>query len=69
MPAGPTRRLLAALPDPSRQRTGFYPGGYHMLLRDTQGERVARDITAWAIDRRADLPSGAEAAARAWLAA
>jgi alpha-beta hydrolase superfamily lysophospholipase len=69
VPAGPTRRLLAALPDPSRQRIGFYPGGYHMLLRDTQGERVARDIAAWAIDRRCDLPSGAEAAARAWLAA
>jgi hypothetical protein len=40
-----------------------------MLLRDTQGERVAGDVTAWAIDRRAALPSGAEAAARIWLAA
>ena len=69
VPAGPTRRLLAALPDPAHQRAGFYANGYHMRLRDTQGERVARDITAWAIDRRAALPSGAEAAARAWLAA
>jgi len=69
VPAGPTRRLLAALPDPAQQRAGFYPDGYHMLLRDTQGARVAYDITAWAMDRRATLPSGAEAAARAWLAA
>jgi alpha-beta hydrolase superfamily lysophospholipase len=69
VPAGPTRRLLAALPDAARQRAGFYANGYHMLLRDTQGERVARDVTAWTVDRRAELPSGAEAAARAWLAA
>jgi alpha-beta hydrolase superfamily lysophospholipase len=69
VPARPTRRLLAALPDPGRQRAAFYPDGYHMLLRDLQGERVARDIATWAADRGAPLPSGAEAAARAWLAA
>ncbi len=60
---------MAALPDPDRQRAAFYAEGYHMLLRDMQGERVARDIAAWALDRGAALPSGAEAAARAWLAA
>lgn len=69
VPPTPTRRLLAALPDPGRQRAGFYADGYHMLLRDTQGEKVARDITTWALDRGAPLPSGADAAARTWLAA
>ncbi len=69
VPPGPTRRLLAALPEPSHQRTGFYPEGYHMLLRDLQAETVARDIAAWALDFGAPLRSGAEAAARAWLAA
>ncbi|MBR0672107.1 alpha/beta fold hydrolase [Neoroseomonas soli] len=69
VPAAPTRRLLSALPDPARQRAGFYPEGYHMLLRDTRGDRVARDITAWSMDSRLPLPSGSEAAARAWLAA
>jgi alpha-beta hydrolase superfamily lysophospholipase len=69
VPARPTRRLMAALPDPDRQRAAFYAEGYHMLLRDMQGERVARDIAAWTLDRGATLPSGAEAAARAWLAA
>ena len=69
VPARPTRALLTALPDPARQRAGYYPGGYHMLLRDTQGDVVAQDITAWSKDRRGPLPSGAEAAARAWLAA
>ena len=69
VPARPTRALLNALPNPRLQRAGFYPEGYHMLLRDTQGEMVAQDITTWAKDRTASLPSGAEAAARAWLAA
>ena len=69
VPPGPTRRLLAALPDPARQRAGFYAEGWHMLLRDMQGDKVARDIAAWAKDRRAPLPSGAEDSARAWLAA
>ena len=39
-----------------------------MLLRDTQGETVAHDVATWAMDQRTPLPSGAEAAARAWLA-
>lgn len=69
VPPRATRALLARLPDPARQRAGFYPEGWHMLLRDTRGETVARDIAAWAKDRQAPLPSGAEAAARAWLAA
>ncbi len=69
VPPTPTRSMLAMLPERDRQRIGFYANGYHMLLRDTQGERVARDITAWVTDRAAPLPSGAEAAARAWLAA
>jgi alpha-beta hydrolase superfamily lysophospholipase len=69
VPPGPTRALLAALPDPARQRAGYYAQGWHMLLRDRQAEVVARDIAAWALDPAAPLPSGAEAAARAWLAA
>lgn len=69
VPQRPTRALLAALPAPDRQRAGFYPAGYHMLLRDTQGERVAQDIVTWAKDQRAPLPSGAEDAARTWLTA
>lgn len=67
VPAGPTRRLLAELPDPGRQRIAYYPRGYHMLLRDTQGAMVARDITSWAENPRLPLPSGAEEAARSWL--
>lgn len=68
----PSRRLrafLAALPHGADQRAAFYPEGWHMLLRDTGGEAVAADIAAWIADRAAPLPSGADAAARAWLAA
>ena len=69
VPPDATRRLLASLPDPARQRTGFYAEGWHMLLRDRQGRIVAGDIAAWAKDAAAPLPSGAEDAARAWLSA
>lgn len=69
VPAGPTRALLAELPDREHQRIGYYAEGWHMLLRDTQGRTVAGDVVAWALDHAAPLPSGAEEAARAWLAA
>jgi alpha-beta hydrolase superfamily lysophospholipase len=68
----PPRRLrgfLATLPRGADQRAAYYPEGWHMLLRDTGGQAVARDITAWIADGAAPLPSGADAAARAWLAA
>jgi acylglycerol lipase len=44
---------------------GFYPDGYHMLLRDLQAQAVWRDITAW-IDAKGlgKLPSGADARAK-----
>jgi alpha-beta hydrolase superfamily lysophospholipase len=53
-----TERLPASA-DGSR-RVAYYPNGYHMLLRDLQGETVWRDILAWMDDPRAPLPSGAE---------
>jgi len=37
-----------------------YPDGWHMLLRDLQGETVWRDVAAWIRDHSAKLPSGAE---------
>ncbi|MGH8581196.1 MAG: serine aminopeptidase domain-containing protein [Gammaproteobacteria bacterium] len=41
-------------------RAAFYPGGYHMLMRDRQAPLVLRDINAWIVDRHAPLPSGRE---------
>ena len=41
-------------------RVAFYPKGYHMLLRDLNGDIVANDVAAWIADRKAPLPSGNE---------
>jgi alpha-beta hydrolase superfamily lysophospholipase len=46
----------------------FYPGGYHLLLRDLARAGPIGDIIDWLLDPAAPLPSGAEAAAAAWLA-
>jgi acylglycerol lipase len=44
---------------------GFYPEGYHMLLRDLNANLVWQDITAW-IDAKGSgkLPSGADERAK-----
>lgn len=40
--------LLAKLGDDPA--IGFYPRGYHLLLRDLHAKRVWRDIAAWVLD-------------------
>jgi alpha-beta hydrolase superfamily lysophospholipase len=57
LPKEAVRDMLKLLP---AQNVGVaeYPNGYHMLLRDLDGETVARDIMAWTADRGAKLPSG-----------
>ncbi|MBW8268185.1 alpha/beta fold hydrolase [Caldovatus aquaticus] len=67
VPADPTRRVLRTLPASARARVGYYAEGHHQLLRDRNGPLVARDILAWIEDPAAPLPSGADAAAAAWL--
>jgi alpha-beta hydrolase superfamily lysophospholipase len=53
---------------PPGAKRAFYPDGYHLLLRDLDRATVLGDVIAWMHDPRAPLPSGAEQAARAWLA-
>jgi alpha-beta hydrolase superfamily lysophospholipase len=53
---------------PSGARMAYYPGGYHLLLRDKDRAVVIGDVTAWIADPAAPLPSGAERAAAGWLA-
>jgi alpha-beta hydrolase superfamily lysophospholipase len=53
---------------PPGARTAFYPGGYHLLLRDKERAVVIGDVIAWITDPEAPLPSGAERAAAVWLA-
>lgn len=44
------------------RRLAYYPGGYHMLLRDLDGATVAGDVASWILEPRAMLPSRADAA-------
>lgn len=70
IPADPVRAFVAALPpqDAARDRFAYYRNGYHMLLRDLEGKRVAADVASWIFDRPAALPSRADAieAQRPW---
>ena len=68
VPPAPTAAAVAALPDRGgRVRVVWYAEGWHMLLRDLQGETVWNDILAWIGDPVARLPSGADRDARARL--
>ncbi len=62
----PTEAMLGRLPAGGRprRRLALYEKGFHMLLRDLQGETVWTDIAAWIADGAAPLPSGADK--RAW---
>jgi acylglycerol lipase len=55
-----TARLPPAAGD--RRRLAYYPKGYHLLLRDLDGEGVAADVASWIADPTAPLPSRADAA-------
>jgi len=46
----------------------FYPGGYHLLLRDHERMTPIDDILYWMRNPGATLPSGGQRAAAAWLA-
>jgi acylglycerol lipase len=59
------RQTLRAMPKGAHARVGYYPDGYHLLLRDKEGPKVAADILAWIADPNAPLPSGADHAAPA----
>ena len=62
VPPDASRKMIAKLPDApdGRRRIAVYEDGYHMLLRDLQGDVVMRDILSWIEDPAQDLPSGAD---------
>ena len=62
VPPEAARRTINALPDSAdpRRRVAVYEDGYHMLLRDLQGETVWKDIRAWIDEPGSALPSGAD---------
>ncbi|KAA2213062.1 alpha/beta fold hydrolase [Teichococcus oryzae] len=67
--AGPIRDFLRRAAGDPALRAAYYPEGFHMLLRDRNRATVAGDILAWMAAPATTLPSGADRAAAAWLAA
>ena len=65
VPKEATRAIWTALP-PSARRA-FYPNGYHLLMRDLDRAAPIGDAIAWINHPTTPLPSGADAAAAAWL--
>ena len=62
VPAGPVRSVIAVLPKRDDSRLAFYKNGFHLLLRDKNGPKVAADVAAWIGNHEATLPSGADVA-------
>jgi alpha-beta hydrolase superfamily lysophospholipase len=50
-------------------RIAYYSDGYHLLLRDLSRSKPLGDVLSWMNAPSAPLPSGADRAAQAWLAA
>lgn len=67
VPAVAMRRAWLRMP--AEVRRALYPQGYHLLLRDRDRAALRLDILAWLRDPAGWLPSGADVAAAAWLAA
>jgi acylglycerol lipase len=67
IPSQPTCRLLHGLAAGGDWRFAYYPGGYHMLLRDLQAARVLDDVAHWMLGD-GPLPSGQEASGGDWQA-
>jgi alpha-beta hydrolase superfamily lysophospholipase len=61
IPERPVRSAIEIMPVRPDSKLVFYANGYHLLLRDKDGIVVARDVAAWIADKKAPLPSGAEA--------
>jgi alpha-beta hydrolase superfamily lysophospholipase len=62
IPQEPVRAAIEVMPPRTDSKLAFYKEGYHLLLRDKEGKRVAADVVAWVSDHEAALPSGADAA-------
>ena len=66
VPPRATAATWEALPPATRR--AFYPGSYHLMLRDKGRALPIADILAWIEHPDRPLPSGADTAAKAWLA-
>jgi len=61
IPQAPVKAAIEIMPPRSDSKLAFYKEGYHLLLRDKEGQTVAADVAVWIANHDAPLPSGAEA--------
>jgi len=61
VPEGPLKAMIEVLLPRNDSKLAFYKNGYHLLMRDKDGEKVSADILVWISDHEAKLPSGADA--------
>ncbi len=67
IPRKPVEKFWRALPGDTPRTAALYSEGWHLLLRDLQGETVVTDILAWSRDpapRSEPLPSRADSYAK-----
>jgi alpha-beta hydrolase superfamily lysophospholipase len=69
VPPEATASTWRRLPSGAPVRLGYYPHGYHLLLRDLVRAYPIGDVIAWIRNPDAPLPSGADRAAALWLGA
>jgi acylglycerol lipase len=64
VPVDPVKQFVTALPrkNMGEDTIAYYDSGYHMLLRDLDGAKVAADVEDWIFHPDAPLPSGADVA-------
>jgi alpha-beta hydrolase superfamily lysophospholipase len=66
VPARATAAAWATLPETVRR--GFYPAGFHLLMRDRTRAAVTGDVMSWILSPDRPLPSGGDSAAASWMA-
>jgi len=65
IPKQATLATWRALPAEGPQRA-YYPGQYHLAMRDLERSTVINDVVSWMKHPGAPLPSSADAAAVTW---
>ena len=65
IPPGATQLAWSQMPP--HMRRAFYPGGYHLLLRDLGRNEPIADVIAWTANPNTILPSRADTRAATWL--
>ena len=61
IPTEPTLQAVKAFPNQGAQlHLSYYPGGWHIVLRDKQDRLVLGDVAAFLEDPQGALPSGAD---------